>query len=158
MIILFLATSMKLMEQFDNQIIRTGFHSLVLTLTMGMTPLHWFQHVNFGNICTDAHLSAGPVRVAATFGLKRLFLRNLLNFFLNPYLCVSTFCYVLPLTSLIFFVVSTRSCPECQGLWPPLDCEGVGLIYGPLWNCLGDDTPDGTALPAPVLWRIQVHS
>lgn len=53
--------------------------------------------------------------------------------------------------------MSTRSCSECQGLWPPLDCQGVGLIYGPLRDCLGDDTPDGTALPPPVLWHIQVN-
>lgn len=32
----------------------------------------------------------------------------------------------------IFFTVSIRGCLERQGLWPPLDREGVGLIYGPL--------------------------
>ncbi len=75
----------------------------------------------------------------------------------SPYLCISTFSYVLPLTYLTLFVVSTRSCSECQGLRPPLYCQGVGLIYGPLRDCLGDDAPDGTALPPPVLWHIQVN-
>lgn len=76
----------------------------------------------------------------------------------NPYLWVFTYWFVLSWTYITFFMVSTRSCPECQGLWPKLYCQGVGHIYRPLWNRLGDDTPDGTALPPAVLWDIQVNS
>lgn len=55
------------------------------------------------------------------------------------------------------FFVSIRSCPECKRLWPPTDCQGLGLVYRPLWNCMGDDALNRTALSTPVLWYIQVQ-
>lgn len=56
----------------------------------------------------------------------------------------------------ILLGVSTRGCPECQGLWSPPDCQGMGHIHRSFWNCLGDGASDGTALSPPVPWYLQV--
>lgn len=47
--------------------------------------------------------------------------------------------------------MSTRGRSQRQGLWPKPDAEGLGLVYRPLRNRLGDDAPDGASVPVPVL-------
>lgn len=77
---------------------------------------------------------------------------------LSPPCCIWAYMLVYPQIKLFpVFFVSIRSCPECKRLWPPTDCQGVGLVYRPLWNCMGDGALNRTALSTPVLWYIQVQ-
>lgn len=103
----------------------------------------------YTNLLTD------PVRVLSTRVAVSIARQLLATNSLCPHLVI--FELICQIKLFPVFFVSIRSCPECERLWPPTDCQGVGLVYRPLWNCMGDDALNGTALSTPVLWYIQVQ-